>query len=176
VVTSDLFTVAVTVPPCSGATVFNGAFNGPKVGTYTTGLVGSFSAGWSNNVFTAQNKNLCWAATDIVFEWQKWPNAVAACAALTTDGASWRLPNLKELQFLYEAMGGSGSLPATTDLTALNTNDTGTANEASAMQSVGYWSSTEASSGIVYGFAFYKGSRDGIDKTDGLYVRCVRSL
>jgi hypothetical protein len=174
VVTSDLFTVAVTVPPCSGATVFNGAFNGPSAGTYNDSYGNSFIAGWTASVFTPQYKDLCWAKTDIS-ETQIWSNAVVACEDLATDGASWRLPNLKELQFLYEAIGGSGD--ETTDLTALNTNGTGTANEASAMQSDVYWSSTEFSSDIAYFFTFNNGMRNGNSKPfNNRYVRCVRSL
>jgi hypothetical protein len=171
VATSDLFTV--TVSPCSGAIVFNGAYDGPSAGTYTTGLNGSFSANWSNEVFSAQNKDLCWAKTDISeTQNQDWTDAGLACEDLATDGASWRLPNLKELQFLYETLGGTGS--SATDFANLGAK--GTANSATSMQSNFYWSSTEGSSGNAYGFGFANGYRSNGGKTYIYYVRCVRSL
>jgi hypothetical protein len=170
---SDTQTLAVTViPACSGAIVFNGAYNGPSAGTYTTGLNSSFSANWSNGVFTAQHKDLCWTATDISGI-SNWATAVAACAALTTDGASWRLPNLKELQFLYEALGGTGG--SATNFTNLGAK--GTANSATSMQSGLYWSSTEYSRDLAYLFTFNNGNRLTGNKTViNYYVRCVRSL
>jgi hypothetical protein len=180
VATSDLFTVTVSpVSPCSGATVYNGAYNGPSAGTYTPdGIEGYFSAGWSHSVFTPQYKDLCWAATDIPGPpWPDWPGAVATCAALTTDGVSpgsWRLPNLKELQFFYEAIGGTGDGVEVTDLAALDANGTGTANGASVIYGQ-YWSSTEISSDEVYFFSVY-GSRYSISKSLYAYARCVRSL
>jgi hypothetical protein len=100
-VTSDLFTVTVSF--CTGAVVFNGAYDGPSE---AGGLDSPFNANWSSDVFTAQHKDLCWAATDIS-DPQLWTNAEKACAALTTDGASWRLPNLMELHVLYKAFGGN---------------------------------------------------------------------
>jgi hypothetical protein len=120
---------------CSGAIVYAGAYNGPTVGIYNTTYTGSFSAGWTAAAFTTQNKHLCWAAADISGT-QKWVDANAACAALTDDNSQWRLPNLKELQVLYEAVGGSGS--SATNFSVLNNSAKGVSNSASAMQSSRY--------------------------------------
>jgi hypothetical protein len=172
VATSDLFTVTVT---CSGAIVYNGAYNGPSAGTYNSSYSGSFSAGWTASVFTAQKKDLCWSATLIPDQY--WVFAESACAALTAEGKSWRVPNLKELQFLYEALGGSGG--SVSNFTALNTRGTGTANEAIAIANF-QLSSTEysrGSSGQAYNFNFNNGGRGIVNKgTSTRSVRCVRSL
>jgi hypothetical protein len=162
---------AITVVLCSGATVYNGAYNGPAAGAYNTSYGGTFSANWTASAFTAQGKDLCWAASDISGK-KTWEAATEACAG------DWRLPNLKELQVLYEAIGGTGKSSATA-LTALDTKGTGTANGASAMQSVisnYYFSSTEASSDLAYTFIFNNGARYSRNKTTSYYVRCVRSL
>jgi hypothetical protein len=174
VATSDLFTVTVT---CSGAIVFNGAYNGPSAGTYTTGLNGPFEAGWTTSKFSPQHKDLCWAATDISETSKMWAQATTECAALTTDGKTWRLPNLKELQVLYEALGGIGG--RANGFTALNTRGTGTANGASAMKNllnIGYWSSTEHSNDFSYVLYFTNGKRNIDLKAESFYARCVRSL
>jgi hypothetical protein len=160
---------------CSGAIVYGGAYNGPGAGAYTTGsdgyLDGYFSAGWTDAVFTARNKDLCWAAKDYP---ATWTGATPSCASLTDDNSQWRLPNLKELQVLYEALGGSGN--SATDFSVLDTSGKGISNSASAMKSSLYWSSTEYSSDNAYMFAFYNGDRFCGDKEIYFHVRCVRSL
>jgi hypothetical protein len=156
----------VTINSCPGAIVFNGAYNGPAQGTYTTGLTGSFSAGWTNGVFTAQNKDLCWASSDA--------GQVNWTAASTICPDDWRLPNLKELQVLYEALGGNGGNAAA--FTALDSRGTGSNVNATAMQSYYYWSSNHGSSDGAYSFNNYNGSRSSDTKTSPNYVRCVRSL
>jgi hypothetical protein len=86
----------------------------------------------------------------------------------------WRLPNLKELQVLYEAIGGKGG--STTAFTALDTYGYGVTYSASAMQSLFYWSNTERSSDSAYNFYFYNGYRNQDGKMGNYNVRCVRSL
>jgi hypothetical protein len=164
-----------TSASCTGAIVYGGAYNGPVTDTYTTGMDAGFEVNWSNPVFSIQGKDLCWATGDIS-EKKTWTDAKDACADLTTDDRLWRLPNLKELQVLYEAIGGKGG--STTALTALDTYGYGVSNGASAMQSdsYSYWSSTELSSEGVYGFYFGNGRRNFNAKTHNLYVRCVRTL
>jgi hypothetical protein len=158
---------------CSGAIVYNGAYKGPAAGVTITGLDGSFAANWTHSAFSMMGRDLCWTKTDIPGT-KVWADAKTACAALTTDNCSWRLPNLKELQVLYEAMGGTGG--STTAFTGLDTKGTGAANGATVLQAYGYWSSIENLSDFAYGFHFGNGYRDSYTKTKGAWVRCVRSL
>jgi hypothetical protein len=170
---------------CTGAIVYDGAYNGPAAGEYNSGY-GSppsppnspFVAGWTADAFTTvQNRDLCWAAVDISDAKASWETATKACAALTTDNHLWRLPNLKELQVLYEAIGGNGD--DTRALTALDTNGHGISNGASDMQTGTYWSSTEHSSGYAYFFFFNGGGRGSRGETltlNNSRARCVRSL
>jgi hypothetical protein len=157
---------------CSGAIVFDGAYNGPAEDVYNTTLNGDFTANWTNAVFSAQGKHLCWAAD--ISGAMNWTPAKDACAALTIDNASWRLPNLRELHVLYEAIGGAGS--STTSFANLDSNGTGIANDAANMQSNNYWSSTEYSNTHAYRFDFINGGRGYSNKSLTGYVRCVRSL
>jgi hypothetical protein len=150
--------------------VYNGAYNGPAAGTYTSGLNGSFSAGWTNSVFIAQNKDLLWAPVDAASATVTWTIASSSCP---TD---WRLPNLKELQVLYEAMGGHGGYAR--GFYAMAAAGKGSAPVGcEPMQSGFYWSSTESSSDVAYYFGFATGFRNYSSKTgNNLFVRCVRSL
>jgi hypothetical protein len=161
--------VPTSVPlACSGAIVFNGAYTARD--TLINGLTGSFAADWRSAVFSSLG-DLCWAPANSSNK--DWANAKAACAALTTDNARWRLPNLRELQVLYEAIGGSGS--SATSFTNLGSK--GIPNGAADMQSNSYWSSTEHSSDNAYYFNFSNGSRgNGTKASNYAYVRCVRSL
>jgi hypothetical protein len=158
--------------PCTGAIVYGGAYNGSMAKTYPNNMGTHFEPNWSNSLFSIQGKDLCWAPTDISGK-KNWEEAEAACAALTTDNRLWRLPNLKELQVLYEAIGGKGG--PVTALTALDTYGYGVSNNASAMQSHDYWSSTDLSSG-AYTFDFTDGARSSNGQSLTFYVRCVRSL
>jgi hypothetical protein len=156
--------------PCSGAIVFEGAYSARD--TLITGFDGNFAAGWRSAAFSTLG-DLCWAPTNS--STGNWVAAKAACAALTTDNARWRLPNLRELQVLYEAIGGAGS--AAVSFANLNSKGTGIANGAANMQPDTYWSSTEYSSDNAYAFDFYNGYRPANHKTNvSGYVRCVRSL
>jgi hypothetical protein len=164
-----------TVSSCSGATVYNGAYNG---GYSSSSLEGEYSADWSAPGFTPQNKDLCWAATDLSGQ-KTLLNAGDACWALTTDGVSsgsWRLPNLMEMHVLYKTLGGTGGNQAI-DFTVLDTNGTGTANGATAMWTRIYWSDTgNINSGEWFGFSFAGGNRIKGNMNNNGYSRCVRSL
>jgi hypothetical protein len=156
--------------PCTGAVVYGGAYNSSGLGVYDEGFENIFDSNWSSPEFSIQGRDLCWAKTDISGT-KTWEDARTACAALTTDSRRWRLPNLKELLVLYEAIGGT-----TTALTALDTYGYGAANGASAMQAAYYWSSTERTAGTAYRLTFDYGHRSFISKETTDYVRCVRSL
>jgi hypothetical protein len=159
---------------CSGAVVFKGAYSGPTVPI--AGFTGDFEKGWPNNTtnFTYLDKDLCWAKTDLgVIPWM---DANAACAALdiTTDNILWRLPNLKELQVLYEAIGETGG--CATELSVLDTFGKGNSRGATCLQSNNYWSSTEQATTHVYTFNFAEGARGYIEKEASRHVRCVRTI
>jgi hypothetical protein len=167
----------ITVVECSGGVVYGGAYDGPEETLY---LNGHFLAGWNkDDLFTAQGKDLCWAASDIS-ERKRWQPAKVECEKLTTDNSQqWRLPNLQELQVLYEALGGTGTGAGSsaTDFSVLDNFDRGVSNGASAMQSYYYWSSTEYSSVNAYRFNFNSGDRFLQGKKSAVTsVRCVRSL
>jgi hypothetical protein len=81
-----------------------------------------------------------------------WANAKTQCADLTTDGKTWRLPNIAEL----------GNLQSTR--TSYN------------MAYYNYWSSTENSSTTAWVWLYYSSDTGYHYKTNNYYVRCVRSL
>jgi hypothetical protein len=168
--------ITLPVAYCSGAIVFNGAYNGPTEGIYAPGFEGSFVANWTREVFTPLGRDLCWAKTDTGAT--SWYQAKSACEALTTDNYYWRLPNLKELQVLYEALGRSGegsinSIP----FSVLDASGKGVSGDVTEdMQASFYWSSTEVSSDEAYRFSFDYGIRSNPPKYPNSYVRCVRSL
>ena len=150
--------------PCEGAIIKNGAYNGPGPGVYNTSLGDSFSAGWTNAAFSALNKDLCWNKQDAVSTWS---------AAVSNCTGDWRLPNLKELQVLYEALGGTGGSAVNFgNLQSPHSNPGGADN----MTSDYYWSSTEHGSSFAYVFYFANGLRGDNIKTGNCYVRCVRTL
>ena len=155
------------VIPCEGAVIFNGAYTGPKAGNYVTGLNDTFVAGWRDAAFTPKNVDLCWDKADVSVSTTLWASGTAACSG------EWRLPNLQELQVLYDANGGNGSSGA--DFRNLNP-ALGVNIAADNMKSVYYWSSTEASATGAYVFAFYNGGRYNYGKANTSYARCVRDL
>jgi hypothetical protein len=168
-----------TVKGCPGTIIYDGAYAVPAAGTYTTGLNGTYSANWNNTSLFGSTAagNLCWNATNN----SGTPAWAAAGTACTNMGSGWRLPTLRELQVLYQALGGSG---ASTDGTNLGNlpSEKGTQVEATTAMTVNYyWSSTEYSSDGAYIFGFVTGSGSGYrynsTKTvTGHYSRCVRSL
>jgi hypothetical protein len=185
IVTSEVF--SVTKSPCSGAIVYNGAYNGPAEDKVTLGLDGPFDADWSPDVFSPKGRDLCWekngrSATE-------WENVIAYCDTLTTDGATnWRLPNLMELHVLYKALGGTGG--SATNFANL-ASDKGINNDASNMANGVHWSSTETpylpppettgnstgdeSERTLYDFDFSNGKRAYLGPDFSMIpLRCVR--
>jgi hypothetical protein len=156
--------------PCEGAIIHNGAYSGPGAGVYTADLDGSFQAGWTNAVFSALNRDLCWNKQDASTYTMLWTSAVSSCTG------DWRLPNLKELQVLYEALGGmGGSAVNFGNLQSPHSNPGPAIN----MSSNSYWSSTEEDNNAlatVYMFRFNDGRRSYGIKVGFNYARCVRTL
>jgi hypothetical protein len=106
-----------------------------------------------------------------------WANAVNNCANGTyADGdpnAGWYLPNMRELQSIYQAIGGAGS----SALNFTNLGSNGTINTtAEDMVANSIWSSTEYDDGRGLTFGFDSGLRDRNMKNSIKFVRCVRRL
>ena len=78
-----------------------------------------------------------------------WSAAGTACSGKTAvTGGTWRLPSIKDWQYMFIGCGASGSysdFPGTMSYSELDTKLT-TAN-GTALQTVSYWSSTESSPG-----------------------------
>ena len=78
-----------------------------------------------------------------------WSAAGAACSGKTAvTGGTWRLPSIKDWQYMFIGCGASGSysgFPGTMSYSELDTKLT-TAN-GTALQTASYWSSTESSPG-----------------------------
>jgi hypothetical protein len=158
---------------CSGSIVYGGAYDGAGLGTYITGLDGNFDANWSHSTFSIQGKDLCWAPDHNGNG--SWEDARAACAAKTTDDRNWRLPNLKELQVLFEALGGKAGVQAN-DFSQLDARGTGKRISGGLIQTE-LWSSTEYSENRAYHFRLVNGYRFLNDKVTGVAsIVCVRSL
>jgi hypothetical protein len=85
-----------------------------------------------------------------------WANASGFCQSLTLDGATWRLPTVKELQTIFDVRAFS---PAIDSVAFPNTS----ANE--------FWSSTNYSYPWVLDFGSGYASRTSV--TIQHYVRCV---
>jgi hypothetical protein len=184
---------------CDGAVIVNGAYNYvsgslPGDGAKAGGALANGDASWSPNLSisegaynaTAMNSFFTAAGTDLcVYKTNgnsksttTWVNAVNNCAnGSYTDGdasAGWYLPNERELQAIYNALGGSGS-------SAINFSNlqapSYVATTAEDMVSRNYWSSTENSSTAAYILYFSNGDRvNNYKTTDNLYVRCVRRM
>jgi hypothetical protein len=110
-----------------------------------------------------------------------WNNAVNKCAsgeyADQDAAAGWYLPNQRELQSIYKAIGGNGS--SKIDFSALSTTGLGTvATTAENMVSTHYWRRTEYDASFGLEFYFDMGMREARDKASGTgsSVRCVRRL
>jgi hypothetical protein len=85
---------------------------------------------------------------------QNWTTAMNACPS------GWRLPNIRELRFIYETWGTTGAPAGITQMTS----------------SI-YWSSTEENENYSKIVWFNAGNVNSSPKTnDTLYVRCVRNL
>ena len=156
---------------CEGAIIKNGAYSGPASGVYSTAWFGSFQAGWNNAAFSALNKDLCWNKQDASASTMQWSAAVSSCTG------DWRLPNLKEQQVLYEALGGNGSAGTGQNFSNLQSPHSNPGGATNMVSINVYWNSTEYSSTIAYDFNFNTGFRDAHTRTNtNGYVRCVRTL
>ena len=157
--------------PCEGAIIYNGAYSGPGPGVYSDARFdGSFSAGWTNEAFSALSKDLCWNKQDVSDSKVEWADAVSSCTG------DWRLPNLKELQVLYDIMDGRGMNVYYSDFGNLQSphSNPGGATNLDAIS--GYWSSTEWAIGGAYYFYFTGGKRVMVVKSVARFARCVRTL
>ena len=89
-----------------------------------------------------------------------WSKAGAACSGKTAvTGGTWRLPSIKDWQYMFIGCGASGSYsdsPRTMSYSELATKLT-TAN-GTALQTVSYWSSTESSPGEDAWSLYFGGS------------------
>jgi hypothetical protein len=159
---------------CSGAIVFDGAYDGPAEGTIVSGMSGNFEADWTNAVFSKTGRNLCWSK-DIVLDPGNWSEAQAACAAYTADGAKWRLPHLIEMHCLYVALGGDGGvMPVFSELNRLGN---GLDNGMSGKRIDSGWCAEWANTSIIYTFATSGGIRTTVNSTTRtVWTRCVRTL
>ena len=182
---------------CDGAVIVNGAYDyvsgslagdGAKAG----GAANNGDASWSpnlsistgvynatvlNSFFTAANKDLCVYKANGNSSKTDWMTAVNNCAnGKYADGdasAGWYMPNERELQAIYNALGGSGGQ-------AINFANikapSYVASASNPMINNKYWSSTENSKSVVYNWGFGKGPRASTNKTNKHYVRCVRRM
>ena len=89
-----------------------------------------------------------------------WSEAGAACSGKTAvTGGTWRLPSIKDWQYMFIGCGASGSYsdsPSTMSYSELATKLT-TAN-GTALQTLSYWSSTESSPGEDAWSLYFGGS------------------
>jgi hypothetical protein len=189
---------------CDGAIIYNAAWNysngqpgdGAKVGGAAADnrtdqswspyikTIGAWSAGEDllDDSFTAPapSIDLCvYKSNGNGGNYSSWNNAVNKCADGTyadrDAGAGWYLPNQRELQSIYKAIGGNGS--SKIDFSALATTGLGTVvTTAADMISDVYWSSTEFNDQYALRFRFNNGARTNSDKSGTSYVRCVRRL
>jgi hypothetical protein len=161
---------------CSGAVVFDGAYDGPVEGTMVAGLGGNFDADWTNAAFSKAGRNLCWSK-NFVLRNGDWSTAQATCAALNEDGAKWRLPHLIEAHVTYVACGGTGVnmlLPVWSDMTGARN---GIDNGAASWIVDEMWCAEYNEGNIPYVFRMDKGHRGAKVKTlTDCNTRCVRTL
>ena len=164
----DSWRLLYSSTPCEGAIIKNGAYSGPDWVDYTPNLSGEFVSGWTDPAFSALNKDLCWNKQDASTSAMPKPGSNSYCTG------DWRLPNLQELQVLYEALGGDGNAGSGTNfgnLQSPHSNPGGATN----MVSDYYWSSTVLSLMHIYIFNFNSGYRNG-GRINNYYVRCVKTL
>lgn len=145
--------------------------------SYYAGDDGSYKAGAA----PSYTRSAAGVVTDNVttLEWQDdyadnggsikqttWQGAIDYCSGLGLDGGGWRLPNMKELESIID----DGRYDPSIDTTVFS-------NTASSY----YWSSTTyadptdnpITSG-VWDIDFEYGFSQDADKTDNVYVRCIR--
>ncbi|GHT88203.1 hypothetical protein FACS189474_3010 [Bacteroidia bacterium] len=190
---------------CDGAIIYGAAWNyasgslpgdGAKVGgaddttnqTWSPNIninsTGEWGATALESYFTKANIDLCvykknYKSSGDTNGRTSWVNAVNNCANGTyADGdatVGWYLPNERELQSIYQAIGGNGG--SSINFANLNSSTGTISTTAENMVSFTYWSSTEFSdtNGLLFGFS--SGNRTTTHKTDSYYyVRCVKRL
>ncbi|GHT46631.1 hypothetical protein FACS189440_05070 [Bacteroidia bacterium] len=191
-----------TPKPCDGAIIYDAAWNyvsgslpgdGAKVGgaDATTNqswspeitATGAWNATALDSYFTKANVDLCvyktnYKSSGVQNGTTTWADAVNNCAnGNYADGdatVGWYLPNERELQSIYQAIGGNGS--AAVSFGNLSTGSGIIATTAENMALGFYWSSTEYDDNSPLTFFFEKGNRSVTSKTNNDYVRCVRRL
>jgi hypothetical protein len=131
------------------------------LGSLTLSLNADFIRDNTKLVVNDTKTGLMWQ-DDAVGSTMTWANAITTCESLTLGGYSdWRLPNIRELKSIVDR---------TRYNPAISPNFT-------AIDSSVYWSSTTVASGSSYAWRVYfgGGGDSANDKTDSLYVRCVRA-
>jgi hypothetical protein len=145
-------TLAVTVSAaCSGYCVMKGAYSAPT-GYQTLAGSGTTMTQIPGYGFAASG-NLCLAPADqSSASTYTWTEAASECASKTTDGNSWRLPNIAELGNLQDKRRSYG------------------------MDGIIYWSGTEYSVENAWSWYYTYVYTMSDRRTDKRSVRCVRSL
>jgi hypothetical protein len=190
ILVNGAFDYAAGYPANNGSTAGDGAKAGGASGTSAMAWSPDLNAGTGatsstalDTWFTAAGQDLCVYKLNYKSSGSNgtttWANAVNNCANGTyADGvgtAGWYLPNLRELLYIYNALGGTdgpgvnfGNLLAPDYI----------ATTAENMQSDGtYWTSTENTPATrAYYFTTSNSSREVIAKGNPIFVRCVRRI
>ncbi|GHT49761.1 hypothetical protein FACS189440_16020 [Bacteroidia bacterium] len=174
---------------CDGSVIFIGAFdyaNGTS-GDVAVGITDAatgadhtslpnFSAALTDNDVVNNGVYLCVYKQDGSSS-ANWADAVNKCATGEfADGdpaGGWYLPNARELQAIYNALGANGG----DHLSFYNlVNNGAMVTYTRAMASTSYWSSTEVTNGGTAWLFGFNGGTYTIPKPGTTYVRCVRRL
>jgi hypothetical protein len=142
-------TLNVIASNCSGYIIPNGVFTGPDPCTSCQDR-DNFATLTGSRGFASTKTSLCVHSSD-QSKSSNWANAGTLCKNLTTDGKSWRLPNIAELGNLQGSYSSYG------------------------IASNVYWSSTKGDASV---WSWYYGGSYAYwyTNTNSLYVRCVRNL
>jgi hypothetical protein len=133
-----------------------------------------------NGTVTDCKTGLIWMKNANCFGFKNWDDAKSSCSTLASgscglyDGSSagdWHLPTIEELKTLPDR---DYSVPALSNAKGDGQWSSGDAFDY--VQSDDYWSSTTYAyfPGFAWRVHFYSGYVYGFDKTDPLYVWCVR--
>ena len=121
------------------------------------------SLSFASDVFVDSKTGLTWQDNSAVKETKMtWQDAKSYCSELSLGGYSdWRLPNIKELQSIVDISRYKPAIKK--DFKYVNTSDY-------------FWSSSVYVSYTKYAWVVYfkDGNSYNGNKTDKLYVRCVR--
>ena len=129
------------------------------LGSLTLSLNADFIRDNTKLVVNDTKTGLMWQ-DDAVGSTMDWSTAITTCENLTLGGYSdWRLPNIRELKSIADRTRANP---------AISPNFT-------AITSDYYWSSTTYSVSSYVCDVGFSGGNDGVsEKTDSLFVRCVR--